>query len=147
MAALLASANRLGWRRPVRAARRCSPALEGGDAAIVKLRALQWPAFLRHALLAERGVRAQQPFVLLALANILLGALAGRRGESEMGGDHHNGGETAWKQFRHGRALRVRGLDRPGGNNGLAKMRRDQSTIAQSTIVRPPLTLNTWPVM
>src|ERR1043166_5232525 len=122
MAALLASANRLGWRGPGRAARRCSPALEGGDAAIVKLRALKWPAFLRDAPLAERGVRAQQPFVLLALANILLGALAGRRGESEMGGDHHNGGETARKQFRHGRALRVRGPDRRGGNNGLAKM-------------------------
>src|SRR5205814_10342532 len=112
MAALLASANRLGWRRPVRAARRRSPALEGGDTAVVKLRALKRPAFLRDALLAKRGVRAQQPLVLLALADILLAALAGRRGERESGGDHHNGGETARNQFRHGRALRVRGSDR-----------------------------------
>src|SRR5205085_11864072 len=83
MAALLASTNRLGWRRPVRAARRRSPALEGGDTAVVKLRALKRPAFLRDALLAERGIRAQEPLVLLALAEILLAALAGRRGEGD----------------------------------------------------------------
>src|SRR5204862_6303569 len=102
MAALLASANRLGWRRPVRAARRRTPALEGGGTAVVKLRALKRPAFLRDALLAERGIRAQQPFVLLALAEILLAALAGRRGEGEIGADHHNGGEAARNECRHG---------------------------------------------
>src|SRR5204862_7280818 len=109
MAALLASANRLGWRRPVRAARRRTPALEGGGTAVVKLRALKRPAFLHDALLAERGIRAQQPLVLLALAEILLAALAGRRGEGEIGGDHHHGGATARNPFPHGRALGVGG--------------------------------------
>src|SRR5215813_5288983 len=142
MAALLNSTNRLGGRRPVRAARRRPAALERGDAAIVELRALKRPALLRDALVSKSRVCAQQLFVLPALAHILLGAFAGLSGKSEIGGSHHHGGETARKQFRHGRALLVRGPDRQDSNKVLAEMRR-----GQSTIVNPPLTLNTCPVM
>src|SRR2546430_4991557 len=58
----------------------------------------------------------------------LFRSLAGRRGEGEIGADHHNGGETARNQFRHGRALRVGGPDKRASNNRLAKMRRDRKS-------------------
>src|SRR6185312_4607829 len=75
----LASMNPFGGGRPLRVDRRGAlAAIERGDAAVVKFRALQRAALLRDTGGAEFRVAAGELVVLLALANIALRRGVGR---------------------------------------------------------------------
>src|SRR5439155_23770673 len=120
--AVLHSANRLGWRSPVRAVTG-GAALERGDAIVMHLAVGKRPAFLGDALGAERRVGAQQALVLLALAHILLGAFRARRRQCRTRGDQRRRQATP-EQPRHSSPPVCGGSDGICNRKGLAEMRR-----------------------
>jgi hypothetical protein len=97
------------------------------------------PAFLGDPLGAKRRVAAHEALVLLAGADILFGAVVWgllrrrRSGSGEPGsGEQRDGGRQA----------------NPDASwHGCAPLQWTRCSAPQPTIVNPPLTLNTWPVM
>src|SRR5581483_1522006 len=105
------------------AAGRLVLAIEAGDAALIQRRALQRAAFLGDPPGAEGRVAAHELLVLPAFAHVALRfAVAGRLRRRRAGHQAQRRRQPDPPPLRHG-------------------------CVPQPTIVSPPLTLSTWPVM